>query len=119
MRLPIFIHDIATSYATYKWGDFIGGLIGNVAASVTGSFSLHWKLERFDSNGDAVVSLTLSNPMSAKSFLKLPLLGYTDYWKSNISPAIDHVFNSEANITGFMHTVNMTMTWTTTIKKVQ
>jgi RHS repeat-associated protein len=90
--------------------------IGNLAASVVGSFSVTWELERYDSNGDAVVTFRLENSMSAASATRPPFVGYTDFWKGNVGSVINKAANSRWNFTGFMRTVKINMTWTTTIK---
>ena len=89
---------------------------GNLAASVVGSFGVTWELERYDSNGDAVVTFRLENSMSAASATRPPFVGYTDFWKGNVGSVINKAANSRWNFTGFMRTVKINMTWTTTIK---
>jgi hypothetical protein len=89
---------------------------GNLAASVIGSFNLTWEFERFDNNGDAVVTFHVKNNMSAGSVLRPSLGGYTDAWNQNVTRKINGVFNSGFNFTGVMRTVKTTITWTHTIK---
>ena len=115
-RFGIQVHDLITAIGTLL-GDRIGCSIGNVAASTIGSFDLHWELEQYDNNGDAVVRIKMTNPMSAGSFFYSFMIGYSDFWRNHkISSQISEFFNSNANKSGMLHTVNMTMTWTTTIK---
>lgn len=92
-------------------------LMGNMAASVMGSFEFSWEKTGVDYNGNAIVVCHLSNPMSAKSLLKVPLIGYTDFWRENVGNKINAYFNSEANETGIMQTVKINMTWTEIIPK--
>ena len=68
-------------------------------------------------NGNTIVVCHLSNPMSANSLLKIPLIGYTDFWRENVGNKINAYFNSEANETRIMQTVNINMTWTEIIPK--
>ena len=89
--------------------------IGNLAASVTGSFKVHWELESYDKDGNAVVRFELINDMSAGSATRPPLVGYTEFWKENVTPAINKAANSRWNKLGFMRTVKINMTWTKTI----
>ena len=107
-----FAQDVATTYATIRYGDWAGNLVGNMAASVMGSFEFSWEKTGVDYNGNAIVVCHLSNPMSANSLLKVPLIGYTDFWRENVGNKINAYFNSEANKTGIMQTVNINMTWT-------
>ncbi len=112
-----FAQDVATTYATIRYGDRAGNLVGNMAASVMGSFEFSWEKTGVDYNGNAIVVCHLSNPMSANSLLKVPLIGYTDFWRENVGNKINAYFNSEANETGIMQTVNINMTWTEIIPK--
>ena len=89
--------------------------IGNLAASVMGSFNLTWTFERFDINGDAVVTFQANNEMSAGSAVRPATIGYTDKWRTYAIPAINGAFNSSYNKTGIMRTVTINITWTTTI----
>lgn len=89
---------------------------GNLAASVVGSFGVTWELERYDNNGDAVVTFRLENNMSAASATRPPLVGYNYFWTGNVGSVINKAANSRWNFTGFMRTVKINITWTTTIK---
>ena len=114
-RAGLQVLDLITALGTL-FGERVGSMIGNVAASTIGSFDLHWELERYDNDGNAVISIKMTNPMSAGSLLKPSMSGYSDFWRNNnISSKISAFFNSDANKSGMMHTVNMTMTWTETI----
>lgn len=118
VKLGIMVHDAynAGGRVFNKISPF--GLkvpIGNLAASVTGSFKVHWKLESYDKDGNAIVSFELYNDMSAGSATRPPLIGYSKFWQDNVTPAINKAANSRWNFTGFMRTVNITMTWTKTI----
>ena len=117
LQIFCFAQDVATTYATIRYGDWAGNLVGNMAASVMGSFEFSWEKTGVDYNGNAIVVCHLSNPMSANSLLKVPLIGYTDFWRENVGNKINAYFNSEANETGIMQTVNINMTWTEIIPK--
>lgn len=54
--------------------------------------------------------------MSAASATRPPLVGYNYFWTDNVGAVINKAANSRWNFTGFMQTVNINMTWTTTIK---
>ena len=115
-RAGLQVLDLITALGTL-FGERVGSMIGNVAASTIGSFDLHWELERYDNDGNAVISIKMTNSMSAGSLLKPSMSGYSDFWRNNnISSKISAFFNSDANKSGMMHTVNMTMTWTITIE---
>lgn len=117
LQIFCFAQDVATTYATIRYGDWAGNLVGNMAASVMGSFEFSWEKTGVDYNGNAIVVCHLSNPMSANSLLKVPLIGYTDFWRENVGNKINAYFNSEANEAGIMQTVNINMTWTEIIPK--
>ena len=53
--------------------------------------------------------------MSAESFLRPPLIGYSDYWKANILPIIANIFSNGIPLIGGMAPINITMDWITTI----
>ena len=59
----------------------------------------------WDANGNLAASAT-----------RPPFVGYTDFWKGNVGSVINKAANSRWNFTGFMRTVKINMTWTTTIK---
>jgi RHS repeat-associated protein len=113
-RLFVFVHDIETAFATII-NESIGKAVGNMASSVTGSYSFEWRFLGFNKNGDAVVAIRVTNPMSAESFFKPPFTGYSKYWQNNIQPIITNMFKDGAPVTGAMAPINITMDWITTI----
>jgi hypothetical protein len=116
-KLGIMVHD-AANVAGRVFNKISPGLkvpTGNLAASVIGTFRVHWKLESYDKDGNAVVTFRLKNDMTAGSCLRPPLVGYRDLWRSNVIPVINGAANSSLNISGFMRTISINMTWTKTI----
>ena len=117
-KLGIMAHDAANAAGRVfnKVSPF--GLkvpTGNLAASVMGTFKVHWKLESYDKDGNAVVSFRLNNDMSAGSATRPPLVGYSNMWRKIVIPVVNGVANSSLNIPGYMRTVGINMTWKKTI----
>ena len=108
-RRSIFRRDIKTIFSL--------GRNGNINETILGSFETNWELQYFDSNGNAIVKITAFNEMSAKSFFRNPIYGYTFLWKKYISQPIDRIFENGLFGTGAMKTTSQTISWTITIKK--
>jgi hypothetical protein len=78
--VPKFLHDYSTLTT--------GGLVGNLAATYLGSYSLSYSLA-----GD-LVEMEVNNTSSAASGLRPPVLGYTDFWQRNVGSRINSFFSS-------------------------
>ena len=63
-----------------------GGATGNLAVTYLGSYSLHYKV-----TGDTL-DIQIFNSSTFPSATRPPVLGYTDWWKQNVAPALDSAF---------------------------
>ena len=115
-RLSIFSHDLLNASISLLSGSPRCDKVGNVAASIIGSFTLSWSLHKFNDDGSATIKISICNDMSAKSFLKPPMTGYTPFWQKKIAPQIQSFFDNGAKGTGVMNTINMNIEWTANIK---
>ena len=106
----IQIHDLA-NFVT-------NGKTGNVAMSVVGSFSIRWKVTDYDKDGNAVVTITASNPMKFKSFVRPANdKGYGNFYKQKVSSVLDRIFNGGVGRSNYFAAQSQTFTWTETIPK--
>lgn len=118
-QLLILPHDLVNFSAALLNKAMPFGLTvstGNVAASVIGSFEMTWAVERYDSDGNAVVKFNAKNQMSAGSATRLPIIGYSKTWNKYVTEPTNKVFDSKYNIIGIMRTVTINITWTQNIK---
>jgi hypothetical protein len=70
-----------------------GGLIGNLAATYLGSYSLTYNVLSTNKNS-ALVQFTVTNPSHAASVMRLPVIGYWPIWRDHVEPFIDRQFSS-------------------------
>ena len=113
-QLCVFGKDILT-VLTYLMPEKLGNQYGNMHATVIGSFSLDWKLIGHDDKGNAIVRLTVTNDMSAQSLLKLPVIGYSKWWKENVASRMNNISVNGILNTGALSTISMQIEWTTII----
>ena len=96
------------------------GLTGNVAMSVVGSFSTHWKVIGRDNEGNAIVTITASNPMKFHSFSRPPVdQGYGTFYKQKVSPVLDRLFDEGIGPSNYFAAQSQTFTWTITIPETR
>jgi RHS repeat-associated protein len=87
-----------------------GGLTGNIAVTYLGSYGLHYKVSQI--SGDiATVVFTATNSSTIQSATHPPVVGYTEWWSSNIGKPLDNFFES-----GPASKTTQTFTWTEQIR---
>ena len=88
------------------------GTTGNLAVTYLGSYKLVWYLMSIDTNkGVAVIEFIVQNSSTIESGTRLPILGYTNIWKSSIGKWLNSTFEN-----GPMSKTSQTFIWTETFK---
>jgi RHS repeat-associated protein len=103
--------------AAHDFLSFISnGKTGNVAMSVIGSYTIRWKVINRDQDGNAIVKITASNPMTVKSLIRpISDKGYSDFYIQKVSPIIDRIFSNGVGPFNYFANQMQTFTWTETI----
>jgi RHS repeat-associated protein len=90
------------------------GKFGNLAVTFSGSYRATFTVKNIDCcKNTADLEIVTTNSSSASSALRPPVLGYTDWWLTNVGPVINQLFQSGP---GSTTTQKVTLTETLTLK---
>ena len=90
------------------------GNFGNLAVTFSGSYRATFTVKNIDCcNNTADLKIVTTNSSSASSALRPPVLGYTDWWLTNVGSVINQLFQSGP---GSITTQEVTLTETLTLK---
>jgi hypothetical protein len=65
-----------------------GGLTGNLAVTYLGSYQVEYALT------NSTLDILVYNSSSIASALRPPVIGYTDWWKTNVGGPLNSFFSS-------------------------
>jgi RHS repeat-associated protein len=72
-----------------------GGLTGNLAVTFSGSYRAKLTVDQISCCfGTAHILIEINNSSSASSASRPPVIGYTQWWLTNVAPIIDSLFSS-------------------------